>query len=63
MVHRLYDPMPYRICYVDYPLPSDSNFREDLMFRRMGNFGEAQNAKEKLENIQRNDRKLRGKKH
>ena len=62
IVNKLYEPMPYQICYVDYPLPSDSNYREDLMFRRMNNFGESQNAKEKLENLQRNDRKLREKK-
>lgn len=63
VVTQLYNPMPFYISYANYPLPSDSNYREDLMFRRMGNFSDAQNAKEKLENIQRNDRKVRGKKH
>lgn len=40
-------------------LPSDSDLREDLKLLRDGKLTEAQAAKEKLENIQRNDRRLR----
>ena len=40
-------------------LPSDSDLREDLKFLRDELLSEAQVAKEKLENIQRNDRRLR----
>lgn len=41
------------------PLPSDARYREDLVCLKFGDIPEAQVWKEKLENIQRNDRKLR----
>jgi len=41
-------------------LPSDSSYREDLISYKAGNVDEAQNNKEMLEQIQRNDAKLRG---
>ena len=41
------------------PLPSDSSFREDLKCFIENNEEESQKQKEILENIQRNDRKLR----
>lgn len=40
-------------------LPSDSDLREDLRFLRDQKMNEAQAAKERLENVQRNDRRLR----
>lgn len=40
-------------------LPSSSLFREDRIKLEQGNLVQAQEAKEKLENIQRYDRKLR----
>jgi len=39
------------------PLPSDCRFREDLIYRKMGDFEKGQVAKEKLEDIQRKDKK------
>ena len=42
-------------------IPSSSNYREDRILLEKGLKVEAQSAKEKLENIQRHDRKLREK--
>ena len=42
-----------------YPLPSHSNFREDVVYRRLNQFVESQEWKEILEVRQRKDRKLR----
>jgi hypothetical protein len=44
----------------NYVLPSDSRFREDLISFKSGDVEEAQNNKEKMEQDQRNDAKLRG---
>lgn len=41
-------------------LPSDSSYRDDLISYKAGEMDDAQNNKEKLEQIQRNDAKLRG---
>ena len=43
----------------EFKLPSDSSFREDMDFLIHGKEDEAQKAKEKIENLQRRDRKLR----
>lgn len=45
----------------DKQIPSSSNFREDRILLEKGLMDAAQVAKEKLENIQRHDRKLREK--
>ena len=50
---RINEPVPFQVTYEDFPLASDSNFREDVLYRRMGNLAEAQISKEKFENIQR----------
>lgn len=42
-------------------LPSSSLYREDRVLLEKGLIEQAQTAKEKLENIQRGDRKLREK--
>lgn len=42
-----------------YPLPSHSNFREDIVYRRMRDFVVSQEFKEVLEVQQRDDRKQR----
>ncbi len=42
------------------PLPSDSRFRKDLVMLQTGNVAESQKAKEQMEVMQRNDKKLRG---
>jgi len=41
------------------PLPSDSNFRTDLLYLKTGDEIKAQDAKTSLEEVQRKDRKLR----
>ena len=43
------------------PIPSHSNYREDIVYRRMKNFITSQDFKEVLEIRQREDRKLRAK--
>jgi len=44
---------------VDNPLPSDSKFREDLTELLNGNEVKAEEEKDRLEVLQRRDRKLR----
>lgn len=64
---ELKDFQAFQLEYEDHPLPSDCLYREDLIVWRGADLEEAQKMKEKLENIQRADRKLRekirGKKH
>lgn len=49
---------------VPRPLPSDCRFREDLQLLASGaDLKAAQAAKEKLEHLQRNDKKLRELRH
>jgi len=55
---RYIQPFPLRFVPV---LPSDSEYREDLVKLREGNEEGAQTAKEALEELQRGDRKLRAK--
>jgi hypothetical protein len=43
------------------PLPSDCMYREDVVYKRLGNIARSQNEKERLEVLQRKDRKLRDK--
>lgn len=45
-----------------HPLPSDCMYREDVVYKRLGNIARSQNEKERLEVLQRKDRKLREKK-
>lgn len=42
-----------------FTLPSDSTFREDLIWLKNGDEDASQRYKVKLEEIQRNDKKLR----
>lgn len=58
-VKTMKDPVPYQIEYVEYPLPSDCNFRLDLLYKRREELQISNEEKEVLENIQRRDRKLR----
>lgn len=44
-----------------HPLPSDSNWREDIEYRKRNEVTRAQTEKERLEILQRKDRKLREK--
>ena len=44
---------------IDFIFPSDSTKREDLIALIKGDLDESQNQKEKLEQIQRDDLKLR----
>jgi hypothetical protein len=52
-----------RLEYDKFQLPSDGNWREDIIYRRKLNITRAQNEKERLEVLQRKDRKLREEKH
>lgn len=59
--------IPSKFTRMDYTLPSDSTFREDINWLRRGNEEMAQKSKIKLEDLQRHDKKLKelfkGKKH
>jgi hypothetical protein len=50
---------PYEMIHYEYPLNSNSNYREDLLYRKLNDLAKSQSEKERLEVIQRNDRKLR----
>ncbi len=54
---------PYEMIHYEYPLNSNSNYREDLLYRKLNDLAKSQSEKERLEVIQRNDRKLREKYH
>jgi hypothetical protein len=45
---------------VENPLASDCRFRKDLVVLATGEVAESQKWKEKLEELQRHDKKLRG---
>jgi hypothetical protein len=53
------NPYPYKLHYFDNPLPSDCNFRLDLLHLKSGDEIKSQEAKVFLEEIQRKDRKGR----
>lgn len=42
-----------------YPLNSNSHYREDLIYLKKKDLAQSQIEKERLENVQRADRKLR----
>ena len=50
---------PYPLEKMEFTLPSDSLYRDDLLLKKKENEDLAQHAKIKLEEIQRKDRKLR----
>jgi hypothetical protein len=56
---QLCDPVPYMLQYEKHPLPSNSNYREDIIYKRLKNLAMSQTAKEKLETFQRSDKNLR----
>jgi hypothetical protein len=51
----------YPLEYSKIALPSDSNYREDVLFHRMSDIPRSQKEKEVLEVRQRADKKLREK--
>jgi hypothetical protein len=53
--------LPLPVTDATNPLPSDSSYREDLKAFKANNEEEAQRQKEIMEEVQRNDRKLRDK--
>jgi len=53
------NPWPHKLQHVDNPLPSDANFRMDLLHLKAGDEIKAQEAKVAFEEFQRKDRKLR----
>jgi hypothetical protein len=52
---------PHKLEYEPDPLASDSRYRADLIAWQLDDFDLAMDKKEKLENMQRADRKLREK--
>lgn len=58
-VKSVENPLPNKVEYCQNLLPSDSNFRTDLLYKRIEDMKTANEEKEILENIQRRDRKLR----
>ncbi|CAD8120528.1 unnamed protein product [Paramecium sonneborni] len=50
---------PIKLQLAQYPIPSDATFRMDLLWWKLKNFDQSQQWKEKLEILQRQDRKLR----
>ena len=57
------EDLPYEMVDYPYPLNSNSNYREDLHYRKIRDMSRSQEDKERLENIQRSDRKFRAKYH
>lgn len=59
--------VPYRMVNHPNPLPSDANYRLDILYWKLKDFDNSMRTKEMLEVIQRSDRKWRekltGKKH
>lgn len=54
------NPLPYRLEYEQFPLASNSNYREDIIYKRMRKNDVANAKKEQLEESERRNRKLRG---
>jgi hypothetical protein len=50
----------YELTSQEYTLPSDSTYREDRNLLKEGKIDEAEQAKIRMEELQRKDRKLRG---
>ncbi|CAD8111875.1 unnamed protein product [Paramecium sonneborni] len=58
LISIMYD-FPIKLELAQYPLPSDANFRMDVLMWKLRDFDQAQQWKERLEIFQRQDRKLR----
>ncbi|CAD8122412.1 unnamed protein product [Paramecium sonneborni] len=58
LISIMYD-FPIKLELAQYPLPSDANFRMDVLMWKLRDFDQAQQWKENLEIFQRQDRKLR----
>jgi hypothetical protein len=59
VLYEVNKEVPYALDYEKYPLPSDCNYREDVIYRRLKDTVRSQQEKERLEELQRKDRKLR----
>ncbi|CAD8094503.1 unnamed protein product [Paramecium sonneborni] len=55
----IHNDFPVKMQLAQYPIPSDANFRMDLLWWKLKDFDQSQQWKEKLEILQRQDRKLR----
>ena len=55
------EELPFEMVDYQFPLNSNSNYREDMFYRRLKDLSRSQEEKERLEIIQRKDRKLREK--
>ena len=63
VIYNINVNLPYEMISYQYPLNSNTNYREDLYYRKMEDLSRSQSEKERLENIQRGDRKFRAKYH
>lgn len=67
VVYNVEKNIPFASVPYPYPLSSNTNYREDIYYRKIGDDSRSQNEKERLEEVQRADRKWRtkltGKKH
>ncbi|KAL4482280.1 hypothetical protein ABPG72_018061 [Tetrahymena utriculariae] len=55
------NPFPFKLEHELNPIPSDCNYRQDILYLKDRNLKDGQTYKELLENYQRADRKLREK--
>lgn len=61
--YKINEDLPYDMVNYEYPLPSDVFYREDIYYRIMEDLARSQIEKERLEVLQRGDRKFREKYH
>lgn len=59
VLYSVNDNLAYELIDYQYPLNSNSNYREDLFYRKKNDLSRSQSEKERLEIIQRQDRKFR----
>jgi hypothetical protein len=62
-LYSINEDLAYELIDYQFPLNSNSNYREDLYYRKKNDLSRSQSEKERLEVIQRGDRKFREKYH
>ena len=62
-MYSINEDLAYELIDYQFPLNSNSNYREDLYYRKKNDLSRSQSEKERLEVIQRGDRKFREKYH
>jgi len=56
-LYSVNDDLAFELVDYQYPLNSNSNYREDLYYRKKNDLSRSQSEKERLEVVQREDRK------